>query len=445
MVKFVLLFAIAMTAGLVQAQSPYYFAPNRYAPQRVAPARIAPSQSVFYSPTVRTAPIQNRGPLKQNAAMRVSSDLTSVVERLAIEAGKQNVDRPFPRIAGEFEPQRALVVSVSDWQPHHASTLLQIVDKTYGHTNVLILCNNPEQLIMVVQWLREGNAKTSHVFFCEMALDTIWLRDFAPIIAETEKGVSAIDFFYEGTRPKDDALPVVWANRTGCQLTTVRWTIQGGNLLSNGRRVALTTNRIFEDNRIAFPNPWPGLNVEVERRKMVIEEFTKQCNLKELVVLEPLQSEATQHVDMFASFLAPDHVVVARIDPKSDPINSEILDRNAKRLEKVNVDGKPLRVHRIDIPPRQGTSWSAYTNLILANDLILIPTFATDPAPLVQNAIAAYRQLLPNHTIETVDMTSLKELQGALHCLSMSLPAFAPIPDMVIDFKRALKYQASQK
>ncbi|TWU10049.1 Peptidylarginine deiminase precursor [Novipirellula galeiformis] len=365
----------------------------------------------------------------------------ALIERLAVEAGKANLNRPYPRLPGEFESQRALMFSVSDWQAHDAVILQQIVQKTAGHIPLLILCNNPQQLVDAVDWIARGRVPTHHVYFCEIDLDTIWMRDFGPLLAESQRGTDVIDFFYEGTRPKDDALPIVWAKRTGAKLVSVPWTMQGGNLLSNGRRLALTTHRIFEDNRISFPKPWPGLEPEVERHKMVIEAFTQHCNLAELVVLEPLQHEETGHVDMFATFLRADQVVVARVDPRSDPVNAAILDRNAARLQRVVVDGNPMQVIRIDIPPRQGTSWSAYTNVILANNLVLIPIFDSDPAELVARAMEIYGRLLPNHAIKTVDMTGLKEMQGELHCLSMNLPAFAPLPDKVIDFAKAEDYR----
>ncbi|WP_442510803.1 agmatine deiminase family protein [Novipirellula sp. SH528] len=386
--------------------------------------------------TTQTRPLSSQPDRFQPAVPQPTT-----IDKIAAEAGKANLNRPFPRLPGEFESQRALVLSVSDWQAHHAATLQQIVEKTAGHTNLLILCNHPEQLVEAVDWIASGNVATGHVYFCEIDLDTIWMRDFGPLLAEAEQGTEAIDFFYEGSRPKDDALPIVWANRTGSKLVSVPWTIQGGNLLSNGRRVALTTHRIFEDNRISFPKPWPGLDPEVERRKMVIDEFTKHCNLTELIVLESLQNEATGHVDMFATFLAPDQVVVARVDPRFDPINAAILERNAARLERVVVEERPMQVIRVDIPPRQGTSWSAYTNVILANDLVLIPTFDSDPPEMVAAAQATYARLLPKHAIKTVDMSSLKELQGELHCLSMNLPAFAPVPDNVIDFAKADQYR----
>jgi agmatine/peptidylarginine deiminase len=207
--------------------------------------------------------------------------------------------------------------------------------------------------------------------------------------------------------------------------------LQGGNLLCNGQHLALTTARVFEDNAITFPNPLPGMDVQAEARKMVIDAISEGCNLQQLVILEPLQNEATKHCDMFASFLDTDKVVVAQLDPSRDSENAAILDRNAGRLEAVIVNGRPLQVTRIPIPPRHGRSWSALTNVIIANDLVLMPVYDSDPPEIIQAAVGIYERLLPGHAIKTVDISTFKKLQGELHCLSMHLPQFAAMPSTI--------------
>ncbi|QDT04276.1 Peptidylarginine deiminase precursor [Rubripirellula lacrimiformis] len=359
------------------------------------------------------------------------------------QAGGAHVVRPaaspYPRLAAEFEPTRLLMFGVADWQPHHREILIEVAHKTAGHANVMVLCNDTWQIKDTTAWLLESGNDFPHVYFCEIPLDTVWLRDFGPMFAQTATGIQALDFYYEGTRPKDDGLPLVWARRTGIQYVEVPWTLQGGNLISNGQGIGLTTNRIFEDNHITFPSPLPQMNVQFERRKMVVDQFVKFCNLNQLAVLEPLQSESTQHVDMFATFLSAADVLVAQLDRHADPINAAILDRNAARLSKLVVGQQPMRVHRIDIPVREGTSWSAYTNIVISGDLVLMPIFNSDPPNMIQSAVAAYRRLLPNHTVETIDMTSMKQLQGELHCLSLHVPAMAPMPDRIYPFANSVQ------
>jgi agmatine/peptidylarginine deiminase len=222
-------------------------------------------------------------------------------------------------------------------------------------------------------------------------------------------------------------------------LRTVKWIVQGGNLISNGAGIAIAPDRIFSDNNVQFPNPLPGRNPQQEARDMVTKEFKRSFNLDQLVILEPLQQEATKHADMFATFLDSHRVLVARVDARRDPINAGILERNARRLQATQVNGRPLEVHRINIPPRDQTYWSPYTNIIMANQLLLMPTFDSDPPHLVQQAIATYKRLLPEHVIETVNMTSMKTLQGSLHCLSLNLPDKAPWPKTYYSFENTVK------
>lgn len=347
---------------------------------------------------------------------------------------------PFPRLAADFEPQRALVLSVSDWQPHHAPVFQQIVEKTHSHVEVLVLCNTREQFHMALSWLDKMSERSDHVHFALLELDTIWLRDFAPLVAETKDGkAQLLDFLYAGERPKDDRLPMAWAQRTLTQPVQVPYTLQGGNLLCNGQHLAIATSRIFVDNAITFPYPTPGMDTVYEGRKIVFEDFLKYCNLQQFIILEHLQEEATKHVDMFATFISPHQVVVASVDQRFDPVNAGILDRNARRLQTVKVNDRPLEVHRLPIPPRNGQSWSAFTNVIFANDLVLMPIFDSDPKPMIDAAVSFYQKLLPKHTIKTVDITSFKQLQGELHCLSMNLPKFGPWLPNTSSFKDAMQ------
>lgn len=342
-----------------------------------------------------------------------------------------------PRLPGEFEPQTALMLSVCDWQPHHQEILKEIVKKSAGHTRLLILHNDKAQRDRTLDWLSDQQDHCEHLSFLETSLDTVWLRDFAPLIAEAQPQPHVFDFLYDGTRPRDDRFPAVWAQLTGTQHAAVRWTLQGGNCLSNGKRLTLMSDRIFQDNYITFLETYPGQDQNADRKNIVLEGLSDSLYIQDLVTLEPLQSEATQHVDMFAAFLAADVVVVAKLDPRLDPQNAAILDRNAAKLAQVLVDGKLLQVHRIEIPPHVERSWSAFTNIILANDLVLMPVFGTESPKLVEQALNKYRELLPGYTVDTINMNSMKKLQGELHCLSQSIPAFATLPEGIVTFADA--------
>ena len=369
--------------------------------------------------------------------------LKTVRERELDQQGKN--DSLYPRLPAEFEKQKAIMLSLADWQPHNLSVLVELIEKTRGRVNLLILHNekNPDdeksQIDDLLALLARSGKDYPHLRFLNVNLNTIWLRDFGPMFAQTEfGGATVVDFFYDTNRPLDDDLPKLWAEVTNARHHDVPWFLQGGNLISNGQGLSIATRRIFEENRCLQDNQffWAGNTVE-EDEEHVRQRIMKFCNIKELVVLKPLEQEQTRHADMFATFLAPDLVLVAKIDSQLDPVNAGILNFNAEVLAKANVDGRPLRVERVWIPPRRGEHWSAFTNIILTDRLVLIPTYHHDPPQYVQSAVQTYQRLLPHHHVATVDMTLMDKLGGSLHCLSCPIPFFAELPKGLLSFKQA--------
>lgn len=409
--------------------------------QRTYPPRYNPGQNVYRPGSANRLdkPIYSDGqPKPHRPNYRQPQPPQNSTYRPAVQPPTKvtlaEANKPYskyPRMVAEFEPQRAIMLSVSDLQPHHSHVIKQIVEKSAGHAEILILYNNNYQLKQTVELLKP--VSHDHVSFHQLELDTVWLRDFGPRISEDPDGTRSLDFFYYGVRPMDDSFPERWSLRSKGRLTKIPWTLQGGNLLSNGQGLGLTTRKLFEDNQVSFSARGP----KNEGEQFVLNEIKQFCNLRDLVVLEPLRNESTKHVDMFAAFIAPDHVLVADVDARTDNLNSRVLDWNAKRLAAVSVDGKRLKVSRIKIPARDGEAWSTYTNAIFTDRLVLVPKMESDPTNYVANAEAIYRRLLPDHHIETVDITSMKKLQGSLHCMSLNLPAFAPLPENTISFQAA--------
>lgn len=351
----------------------------------------------------------------------------------------------YPRIAGEFEQQNAIAISLSEMLPGHKKVFLRVAELTHDHVQLLVLFNKTDQVVEALKVLQESDQPLDHVHFMRLKLDTVWLRDFGPILAEQPDGLMCFDFFYNGQRPVDDNFPKEWAGITSVEHNAIPWTIQGGNLLSNGQGLALTTSRIFEDNKVNFP-PAPGVDRVTEQRTFVLQQFKAYTNLKRLVVLEPLHGESTRHVDMFASFVSPEEVLVATVDGRRDPVNAAILERNVQRLRNVKVDGSPLKVRRIPMPVRRGTIWSPYTNVIIANKLVMMPVMSGDDRSMVKKAVNVWRRALPDHRVATVDVSTMEKLQGALHCMSIHIPEYAPLPKKkMVSYERATKWAVKKE
>lgn len=257
------------------------------------------------------------------------------------------------------------------------------------------------------------------VRFVVTKIDSLWARDFAPrIVKLASGGFLAVDAVYDinETRLNDDFATEALAPALGIPHTYVPLAIDGGNLLSNGAGLCLTTDQTRVKNEEVFLVS----GAEVTSR---IQQF---YGAEEVVYLEPLVGEPTGHADMFATFVAPDVVVVGQYDPSFDPINAKILDRNAERLSEVRTRCGPLQVHRIPMPNRVNGKFLTYTNVIFANGLLLIPQFADHDPEGRAVAMRVYQRLLPAWRIVPIESSALMERNGSLHCATLNLYRTSP-------------------
>jgi agmatine/peptidylarginine deiminase len=237
----------------------------------------------------------------------------------------------------------------------------------------------------------------------------MWVRDYGPrILRHGGGGTSLLDSRYGGA--KDDRGV---SQRMARQLQLPRICrplyIDGGNVLTNGNGLFISTEQLLTGH--AAP-----------------EALWSAVGVGQFVVLEPLDGEPTGHVDMFATFPSGDTVVLGRIDPGTDPVNSGILDRNAEALARLVTPEGPLRVVRVPMGPRHDGIWRSYTNVVYANGTLLVPVFP-EAAPAESSAVLRlYAELLPSWNVVAVPTEKIARLGGGPHCVTCNLATAGPPP-----------------
>ena len=134
---------------------------------------------------------------------------------------------------------------------------------------------------------------------------------------------------------------------------------------------------------------------------------------------------------MFMTMLAKDLVVIGEIDPSVDQENSARLDENAKFVASLNTSSGPIQVKRIPMPPKWGQDWRSYTNIILANGVLLMPSYST---PILRSKTGPNRfivRLLPNWEVKRINCDKLVKLHGQLHCISYNAPHFVSMEGVI--------------
>ncbi len=314
------------------------------------------------------------------------------------------------RMPAEFEKQHALVLSAGALTISYANTIAQIAQETHRSIRVIVLYSTPEARATLEIALRQRIDSLENIQLVQAPHDSRWVRDYGPTLLRDGDSFRMIDWIYGNGRAQDDQVPQYLANWSSTPCDTAAISLCGGNLLSNGLGLVLTTQATVQEN---IP-----LGIS---RKEVIQQLKDRTGAEKVVVLERLVGEPTGHVDMFATFTAPDTVVVGQYSPDEDAENAAILDRNAKRLASIRTLVGPLRVERIPMGRKDDGVWRTYTNCIYANSVLAVPYYRGGDPVRFQQALACYRRLLPQVRIAPINASGLIPEGGSLHCVSLNV------------------------
>ncbi len=342
--------------------------------------------------------------------------------------------RPEPMPA-DFEPLAALVLGGHELVQSHPRLFRDLVSAVHRDVPVICLLADDQERGHARQLLRQAEVPESAVALEVLPLDTMWARDYGPIFVRRPDATAAIvDLDYSlwddvDPRRLDDAVPRRFARALRIPVSKLRMKLSGGNLLSNGDGLGVTTELATFSLRGRHDPDEPARASPAEA--WTVERLLKQhLGFETWIVLGPLKGEPTGDVDMFVAFTAPDVAVVARCDPVADPVNAVRLDEAARRLAGVPTSRGPMRVYRIPMPTGTDGLWRSYTNVLFANGTLVVPSFSdVDPA-MEREVMALYGRLLPAWRIVAVPADGLLPHDGLLHCICRGVPAFVKLPDL---------------
>ena len=330
---------------------------------------------------------------------------------------------------GEFEHQGALLLGCHELVREFPDTLADLVEAVAGRVPFIALVADYEDNLRTIEALQAHGLRRNAVRFAAVPHDTMWARDYGPIFVRHANGTrAAVDGQYGLVdRQLDESVPQRLAACLRIPLRRAPLQLAGGNLLSNGQGLCITTTAMVDDN---FARGFDESGIS--------EVLREYLGVRQVVFLEPLNNESTGHVDMFATFTNHNTVVVGAYAPTMDPVNAAILDRNAATLARVKTAGGRLHVVRIPMPPNDDKQWRTYTNVVYANGVALVPTYARIDEQGRQQALATYAALLPGWHIASVDASDLISLGGALHCIALNLELPGPLPKFPQPLRRQI-------
>jgi agmatine/peptidylarginine deiminase len=279
---------------------------------------------------------------------------------------------------------------------------------------VWIWLSSSSQQTTVTNRINNWGIPMTNIRFLVSPSDSIWMRDYGPLWVFDEQGEpEIINFNYDRPqRPNDNNFPVWLGGHWDIPVYTTNMLYEGGNFIADGCGTCFATNRLYEQNAHQY--------TPAQVDQIMLDYF----GCEQLIILTKMIGDGTGHIDMFTKLLDENTLIVNQVAPGNT--NYTILENNAAFLETLTApNGEPYNVVRIPM----GNNFRTYTNSLIVNNKVIVPTYNIS---LDSTALALYESLMPGYDVVGVDSSSIINLNGAIHCITMGVPLpcpVAPAPD----------------
>jgi len=307
------------------------------------------------------------------------------------------------RMVAEYEPADGVIFA---WVGSYSTLLTQLITAVSQTDTAWVVVGSSSTQNSVTNTLSNAGADLTRVQFILRSLNSVWMRDYGPwwgLDGFGRRGI--VDWIYNRPRPLDDVFPQHLASLWDLPYYGPDLVHTGGNFMVDGH------GRGFASTLVESENP----DLSGPELQQVFHDY---CGLDSLILLTPMQYDGTGHEDMFCKLLNDSTILVGYYETPTAGAgnNYNILNQNAAFLGSLtSATGNPYIVERIIMPPYSGGISYTYTNSLIVNDLVLVPTygFATDAT-----ALALYEELMPEYTIMGFDCSTIIPANGAIHCIT---------------------------
>lgn len=228
--------------------------------------------------------------------------------------------------------------------------------------------------------------------------NSIWTRDYGPwTIFDASGNIGFVDHIYNRPRPQDDVIPQVLGTAWNIPVYGLPLVHTGGNHMCDGIGMSMSERLVYDEN--------PSLT------QGQIHSYMSQYLGNDYTVLGYVESGGIHHIDCWAKFLNPTTILVKSVLPGHS--SYALLNDRANQLSQmISPWGKPYTVVRVYCP-----TGTAYTNSLILNKKVLVPTFNTS---WDDTALAIYRAAMPGY--EVIGFTGSWLSDDAIHCRAMGIP-----------------------
>lgn len=331
------------------------------------------------------------------------------------------------RNAAEWEEMQGVLIS---WKSGYESFLSQIIKYARQEATVYVHCSDSN---VVRNYLIQQNIPLQNIKFLISSLNSVWIRDYGPnsVYTYDVDSLLFVDWVYNRPRPQDDASPQYIANKLnvplyGATQPPTDLVATGGNWMTDGFGTAFSSKLILDENATVNQyNQTPKTEAQIDQ---IVHDF---LGINRYIKMDNLPYDGIHHIDMHMKLLDEETLLVGEY-PQGISDGPQIEANLNYVLNNFNsIFGTPYRVIRIPMPPSQSGLWPSqgayyrtYTNSLILNKTVLVPTYYTK---YDTTALRIYKEALPGYKIVGINAESIISQSGAIHCTTHEIGAFNPL------------------
>ena len=264
----------------------------------------------------------------------------------------------------------------------------------------------------------------------EAEVDNLWIRDLGPVFVREEgssKTNAAIDFNFNYWGGKSRVTVDQTFARRILANDFERFSRYQAGLISEGGALEVDgEGTVFvADSSIINDNRNPGKSketIETELKKLL--GVTKVIWLKGVKGLE----STDWHVDAFARFVSPGHVLLSKPPQSAHPDILDIYDTALETFEDAtDAQGRRIQV-TVCLEPDQDKlpggavdgMVTSYVNYLLVNGGVIVAKLGEPDTD--QKALEQFGDLFPTRQISQVFINELPRQGGGIHCATQHIP-----------------------
>jgi agmatine/peptidylarginine deiminase len=372
-------------------------------------------------------------------------------ERADTQLFKSSLNKKFPSsfvMPGEFEESQAVAISWSFDYNNNGNVIGADTSSEYGLVSALLADAIQKECLVIIRvdkaidtipvkaFMKNRNTPLYNYLFMVARGDDWWTRDYGPMAFynNTLDTISFTDMKYYDGRDNDNIFPAQLAAIMGKENYVTALNAEGGNFMTDG------FGKMFFSDRLTLVNQ-DILGWSTQTIYDTLKTTLGTPDLKELVSLEC--DGGTGHIDLYVKLIDEQTIIMSQYPSEITAQDRQIIEDNFQAISNMtSTYNRPFRILRVEHPTNNAGKHTRksctqidadarnFINGVTVNNSFIFPSYydgKTGNKEQHERIMSYFYRTLPGYNIVPIDSRDLSPLGGAIHCITMQIPAENPI------------------